>query len=73
MSDEAMSSESEEEEVKYPPWLEQVVKGDYYDHVKVFKEEGKWTFRRHEGLDTPQQCTCLSAASKGRQALPHSP
>lgn len=38
--DESSEEEEEEEEV-YPPWLENIVKGEYYDHVRVLRYHGK--------------------------------
>jgi hypothetical protein len=34
------TSEEQEEEV-YPPWLENIVDGEYYDHVRVLQYQGE--------------------------------
>lgn len=35
------SEEQEEEEEVYPPWLENIVNGEYYDHVRVLQYDGE--------------------------------
>ncbi|KAF6251668.1 hypothetical protein COO60DRAFT_1704663 [Scenedesmus sp. NREL 46B-D3] len=35
------SEEQEEEEEVYPPWLENMVNGEYYDHVRVLQYDDK--------------------------------
>uniref|UniRef100_A0A383WPB5 BAH domain-containing protein n=1 Tax=Tetradesmus obliquus TaxID=3088 RepID=A0A383WPB5_TETOB len=42
------SEEEEEEEEVYPPWLENIVKGEYYDHVRVLRYHDK-PDSSHEG------------------------
>jgi hypothetical protein len=37
------SEEEENEEEVYPPWLQNIVNGEYYDHVRVLQYHGEWS------------------------------
>lgn len=60
--DDLSSEEHDEEEEAYPPWLQHIVEGegDYYDKVKVLKEEGKLTLSNEGCLQGCCFTTCAA-------------
>lgn len=59
--------EEEEEEEVYPPWLENIVKGeDHYDHVRVLSLDGEQCFavcRASAGTCMPPKLPSLQTSA----------
>jgi hypothetical protein len=62
------TSEEEEEEV-YPPWLQNIVDGEYYDHVHVLQYQGKR--KSAHAVAAAEECmlhNCLRSICRGKAA-----